>query len=90
MSNEVKVIFESNSAIAENEAVKNFVKNSPTGHCSVLLNDEHYVVVKNDEKTPVSLEKVRATAGNIARDLGSRKVETAFVAAEDIELALQN
>jgi leucyl aminopeptidase len=84
MSNEVKVIFESNSAIAENETVKNFVKNSPTGHCSILLNDEHYVVVKNDKKTPVSLEKVRVTAGNIARDMGNRKVETAVAAAEEI------
>ena len=82
MSNEVKIIFENDLLISENETVKAFVKNNPAGHCSVLLNDTHYVVVK--EKSNSTLEKVRGVAGDIARDLGSRKIETAHVIAEHL------
>ena len=82
MSNEVKIIFENDSLIFENELVKDFVENSPAGHCSVLLNETHYIVVKESKKTANTLEKVRATAGNIARDLSARKVVSAQVSAE--------
>ncbi|MCZ2260939.1 leucyl aminopeptidase family protein [Sporosarcina sp. G11-34] len=82
MSTNVKIIFETDSLITENETVKDFVKNSPAGHCSVLLEGTHYIVVKENKKTPLTLEKVRSTAGNIARDLSGRKVEAAEVSAE--------
>lgn len=82
MSTKLQIIFENDPLISENETVKDFVKNSPTGHCSVLLDETHYVVVKEDKKTPLTLDKVRSTAGNIARDLSGRKVETAEVTAE--------
>ena len=82
MSTNVQIIFETDSLIAENETVKDFVKNSPAGHCSVLLEGTHYIVVKENKKTPLTLEKVRSTAGNIARDLSGRKVEAAEVSAE--------
>ena len=80
MSNEVKIIFENDLLISENKTVKEFVENSPVGHSSVLLNDVHYVVVK--EKSINTLEKVRNVAGDIARDLSSRKIEEAHVTAE--------
>jgi len=82
MSNEVEIIFESNALVSENESVKDFVKNSPAGHVSVLLNDNHYVVIKEDKKTALTFEKVRATAGNIARDLSTRKVNSTFITAD--------
>ena len=82
MSTKVQIIFEKDSLITENETVKDFVKNSPAGHCSVLLDGTHYIVVKEDKKTPLTLEKIRSTAGNIARDLSGRKVEVAEVTAD--------
>lgn len=80
MTLEVQIIFETNPFILENETVKAFVKNSPAGHCSLLLNDVHYVVVK--EQSGSTLETVRNVAGEIARDLGGRKIESAKVVAE--------
>lgn len=78
----MELIFESNLLVSENSTVRNFVKNSGKGHCSVLINEAHYIVVKEIEKRLITLEKVRATAGNIARDLSSRKIRNAYIDEE--------
>ncbi|MCM3742566.1 leucyl aminopeptidase family protein [Sporosarcina luteola] len=72
---EVKIIFAKDDLVSGNEARQNFVAQQKAGHCSVLIEDTHYVVIKEVEKA--NLEKVRATAGNIARDLAAQKVEKA-------------
>ncbi|AOV07057.1 leucyl aminopeptidase family protein [Sporosarcina ureilytica] len=82
MSSNVKVIFQSNSLIEDNEIVKNYVENSPSAHCSVLLEGTHYIVIK--EKSSYTTEKIRSIAGGIARDLSSRKVVTALISATDL------
>ncbi|MDN4607827.1 leucyl aminopeptidase family protein [Sporosarcina highlanderae] len=86
MSNVVKVIFSDDVLVTENNAVKNFVDNQKAGHCSVLINDEQYVVIKSDDKKK-TLENVRSTAGNISRDLTSQKVEQATVQGAALEAA---
>lgn len=90
MTCEVEIIFESNSIVAENETVKHFVANGPTGHFSVLINDRHYVVIKEDGKIESTTEKIRATAGNIARELSARKVASAHVSADMLESGFAN
>lgn len=82
MANAVEIIFENNPLLTENETVKEFVTNSPGGHSSVLVNETHYIVIKASKKA--SLENVRATAGNIARDMSARKVATVQVSAETL------
>lgn len=82
MANAVKIIFENDPRITENETVKEFVKNSPAGHCSVLVNETHFIVIKESKKS--SLENVRATAGNIARDVSARKVTSVQVPADTL------
>ncbi|WHT49803.1 hypothetical protein QNH10_10315 [Sporosarcina thermotolerans] len=62
MTNEVKIIFSDDVLVTENSAVKNFVENQKAGHCSLIIKDEQYVIVKTDDKKK-SLEKVRSTAG---------------------------
>ncbi|MCM3710223.1 leucyl aminopeptidase family protein [Sporosarcina luteola] len=74
---EVKIIFAKDELISGNEARKNFVEQQKAGHCSVLFDDTQYVVIKEAKKA--NLEKVRSTAGNIARDLAAQKVEKATV-----------
>lgn len=82
MSSYAKIIFESNALITANLAAKNFVENSSGGHCSVLLEDAHLVVLK--EKTSYTTESIRSIAGEVARDLSSCKVEKASVSAADL------
>lgn len=82
MSSNVKIIFGSNALITANLAAKNFVENSSGGHCSVLLEGAHLVVVK--EKSSYTTEKIRSIAGEIARELSGRKVEQASVSAVDL------
>ena len=82
MSNEVKVIFANDPIVTENAAIKQFVANQKAGHSSVLIEETHYIVVKECKEKDATLEKVRATAGNIARDVSAQKVETAIVEAE--------
>ena len=74
---EVKIIFANDELISGNDARKNFVAQQKAGHCSVLIEDTHFIVIKEAEKA--NLEKVRSTAGNIARDLAAQKVEKATV-----------
>lgn len=90
MEKEVVIIFESDALVSENKVVKQFVKNGPTGHFSVLINDRHYVVIKDNGNTPMTTEKVRATAGNIARELSARKVASAHVSADILESGFAN
>ena len=82
MANEVNVIFANDPIVSENAAVKQFVANQKAGHSSVLIGETHYIVVKECKEKDATLEKVRATAGNIARDVSAQKAEIAFVEAE--------
>lgn len=77
MSTEVKIIFANNPIVTNSGAVKQFVTNQTAGHSSVIIEETHYIVVK--ESTDATLEKVRATAGNIARDVSAQKVDTAVI-----------
>lgn len=79
MSNNINIIFQNDSVVTKNLSVKEFVENSPAGHSSVLVDGTHYVVIKDVKKLPVTLDKVRSIAGEIARDLGGRKVAKATV-----------
>jgi leucyl aminopeptidase len=72
MSNEVKVIFANDPIVSENATVKQFVANQKAGHSSVLIEETHYIVVKECKEKDATLEKVRATAGNIARDVSDQ------------------
>lgn len=74
---EVKIICVCNELIDGNATLKSFVENQKAGHCSVVLEDTQYVVIKSVKEA--TLEKVRSTAGNIARDLASQKVDKATV-----------
>lgn len=80
--NNVKVIFESNAQITANLAAKNFVENSSGGHASVLVEGVHVVVIKNQKS--YTTEKIRSIAGDIARDLSTRKVAQASVSATEL------
>ncbi|CAM3247507.1 leucyl aminopeptidase family protein [Filibacter tadaridae] len=79
MSNEVKILFANDARISTNEAVKKYVDNQSTTHTSVWIENEQYVVVKQCEVANATLEKVRVTAGNIARDLSAQKVKAAVL-----------
>ncbi|MFS0690953.1 leucyl aminopeptidase family protein [Sporosarcina sp. 179-K 8C2 HS] len=74
---EVKIIFVNDKLISGNEARKSYVAQQKGGHCSLLIEDTHYVIIKEAEKA--NLEKVRSTAGDIARNLSSQKVDKAIV-----------
>jgi len=90
MSKEVEIIFESDQLVSGNEILKEFVKNGPTGNFSILLNDRHYVIIKEDEKVVHTLEQVRATAGNIARELSARKAPSAQITADVLTSAFKD
>lgn len=77
MSTKVKIIFANDPIVTNSGSVKQFVANQTAGHSSVLIGETHYIVVK--ESTDATLEKVRATAGNIARDISAQKVDTAVI-----------
>lgn len=85
---EVKIISTSSELITESTALKSFVEQQKGAHCSVLINDTQYVVLKLAKDA--SLEKVRATAGDIARDLASQKVSKAIVLEATIESVFEN
>ena len=74
---EVKIIVANDELINGNDARKNFVAQQKAGHCSVLIEETHYVVIKEVENA--KLEKVRSIAGDIARDLAAQKVDKATV-----------
>jgi len=82
MSNEVKVIFANDPIVLENATVNKFVANQKAGHSSVLIEETHYIVVKGCKEKDATLEKVRATAGNIARDVSAQKADIAIIEAE--------
>ncbi|WP_438312054.1 leucyl aminopeptidase family protein [Sporosarcina sp. FA9] len=90
MANKVEIILENNVVITQNDTVKEFVKNSTGGHCSIVVGDVHYIVIKDSKKTPLTLEKVRATAGNISRDLGKRKVNGASISDDVLTAAYKD
>ncbi|MBB4826130.1 leucyl aminopeptidase [Sporosarcina luteola] len=80
----VTILFENDKRIAEKEARQQYVARQKGAHCSLLIDDEQYVVLKDGKEKDISLEKVRSIAGDIARDLGTQKVEKAFVREETI------
>ncbi|KXH87038.1 M17 family metallopeptidase [Sporosarcina sp. HYO08] len=88
MTNEVKIIFANDLLIADNEAYRQFIAQQKTEHCTVLIEDAQYVVVKEIEKQ--NLEKVRTVAGNIARDVKAQKIAKASIEADRLGSAFSN
>ena len=76
MSNEVKVIFANDPIVLGNATINKFVANQKAGHSSVLIGETHYIVVKECKEKDATLEKVRATAGNISRDVSASNTKT--------------
>ncbi|MFS0574560.1 leucyl aminopeptidase family protein [Sporosarcina sp. 179-K 3D1 HS] len=75
MSNVVKIIYQDDAFIEEKETVRQFVANQPGDHCSVLVEDTHYVIMK--KMANPTLEKVRNLAGNISRNVSAAKAAAA-------------
>ncbi|MFJ7936220.1 leucyl aminopeptidase family protein [Sporosarcina sp. NPDC096371] len=88
MSTEVKIIFANDAIVSSNGAVKQFAANQTAGHSSVFIGETHYIVVKVCKEA--SLEKVRVTAGNIARDVSAQKVGTAVIEEATLTNAFAN
>lgn len=75
MSSIVSIINKLDPIVQNSEMVKQYVANQPGDHCSVLIGDVHYVIMK--EVTDPTLEKVRRLAGNISRNLSKSKAAAA-------------
>lgn len=82
MTNSVQIIFDSDAKITANLAAKSFVENSSGDTCSILLDNDHVVVVK--KQSAYTTEKIRSIAGDIARDVSKRNVIQAFVSANEL------
>ena len=83
----VKVIFENNEIVSSNDVLKTFVGNQQGGYTSVIHENAHIVIVKEDKKATVTVESVRSLAGSIARDLSAQKVDTSTVEGTDLAKA---
>lgn len=80
--NTIQIIFETDAKVTANIGVKTFVENSPGRSCSIFVDGRHVVVIKKQKS--YTTEKIRSIAGDIARDVGKRKVEKATIVAENL------
>lgn len=83
----VKVIFENNDLVSSNAVLKTFVGNQQGGFTSVIHENAHIVIVKEDKKATVTAESVRSLAGNIARELSAQKVDKATIESTELKNA---
>lgn len=77
--NKARLLFDSDKRVTENEQVKSFVENSSKSFCTLILEDELVVVIKEIKEEKQSYEELRMLAGSIAKDLSGRKVEQALL-----------
>lgn len=77
-----EILFATDSRVTSNGLVKQFVENQKGGHCSLVLGDKQVVVLK--DKKWKTTEDIRSIAGEIARDLTARKVQSATILAEHL------
>lgn len=79
MINQATILFENDVHIEKNESTKQYVGNSKGDFCTLFVDGELFVVVKviGDEKQ--TYERVRMSAGSIARSLSARQVEQASI-----------
>ncbi|WP_240508081.1 leucyl aminopeptidase family protein [Virgibacillus indicus] len=87
MSNQATILFEIDERIEANEPLKKFVQNSSKPYSTLYNDGELFVVVKVPEEKSQTYEKVRMTAGSIARELGNYKVEKSSINEEALSKA---
>lgn len=82
------VLFATDERVTKNQQVKDFVKGSSSSFCTLILEDEITVVIKEIKDEKQSYEEVRMIAGSIARDLSGRKVKQGSLNASALTNAL--
>lgn len=80
MSQKVSVVFGTTQEVAAS-----FVENSNGDFSPVFADGELQFVVKEVEESKQTLEKVRTIAGNIARDVKTRKIDKIYVNEQKLE-----
>lgn len=78
------IIFETDTLVKDNETLASFVSSSKKPFEIQLIDGELYVIVKEIKEEKQTIDEVRMLAGNIARELSGRKIETAVINEEDV------
>src|SRR5690625_4290695 len=78
------IIFETDALVKDNETLASFVSSSKKPFEIQLIDGELYVIVKEIKEEKQTIDEVRMLAGNIARELSGRKIETAVINEEDV------
>jgi hypothetical protein len=73
------ILYEGNKLVQENASVKQYAANATGDFCTLPIDNDFTVVMKEKKGKNTSNEKVRMIAGDIARTLGKNKVEEAVV-----------
>src|SRR5690625_3539546 len=71
------IVFEKDAVVTGNKTLQSVVENSKQAYEVQVVGDDLYVIVKEIKEKKQTLDEVRMLAGNIARDLGKRKVDEA-------------
>ncbi|MBO1003940.1 leucyl aminopeptidase family protein [Pseudogracilibacillus auburnensis] len=90
MTNKANIIFANDSKITNDEQLKAFIENSEGGFITTLLDGAMNVIIKPVKEEKRTYEEVRNIAGNIARELSARKVDSGTIEADALENALSN
>ncbi|WP_042357395.1 leucyl aminopeptidase family protein [Bacillus rubiinfantis] len=85
MSTQAAILFFNDACIQNNQRVTEFVKNSSTAFSILLDVNELIVVVKPKTEKQQTYEEVRMTAGAIARELSTRRVDKATIKVDGLK-----
>jgi len=78
------IVFEKDAVVTGNKTLQSVVENSKQAYEVQVVGDDLYVIVKEIKEKKQTLDEVRMLAGNIARDLGKRKVDEAKVNEQEV------
>ncbi|GKV67091.1 MULTISPECIES: M17 family metallopeptidase [unclassified Sporosarcina] len=82
MQMNAEILFSTDGKVTKNQLVKQLTDNETGGYSSLVLDGRLAVIIK--DKKWKTLEEIRSMAGEISRELATRKVESATIKADQL------
>lgn len=90
MVNQATILLTTDEAVAGNKALQQYIEHTTDDYCTLWLEGELLVVMKNIKEQKQTSEKIRMLAGAIARKLSSHRVEKATVQEKTLAEGFSN
>ena len=81
---QANILFSNNDQVNSNDSLKHLLQHQSKSYIVTIVDNQLFVVIKDEVAKKQTLDAVRMLAGDIGRDLSKQKVDEAVIHAQDL------